>query len=215
MVVVGDSSDVFLISVNQNEEEYSKQYQLTGTLSFPAMIPGSDGTVIPSTGCGFSVSWNQTGTLFAVAQQYPGKVAVWDWPGKRLLHLFGMLHPGNECRSVQFFEPEGSKASILMFVEKNDHVHFVDLEKQLRQTLTLPVLLVRGFSSSQIGGAAVTKRGQLFVGRSGGMYEYHLVGLRTLKDTCLRFIKSNVKIWGKEKLQRLPLDILEHIQQTG
>jgi hypothetical protein len=215
MIAVGDSPEVFIINVNQEEETYPAQYTLIDTLLFPAVFPTSeDAPIMSSNGCGFSISWNKKGTLFAVAQQYPGKVAVWGWPGKQLLHLLDMSYPGNECRSVHFFEPEGSQANILMFVEKTEHVHFVDLDKRLRQTLTLPFLLTRNYSPSpsQISGAAITKRGQVFVGRSGGIYEYHLVGLRSLKETCTRFIRAHLKIWPKEKLtQSLPMDVLEHI----
>lgn len=209
LVAVGDSPQVFIVNVNQEEEAYT----LVDTLLFPAVFPTSeDVPAMASNGYGFSVSWNKSGTLFAVAQQYPGKVAVWEWPSKRLLHLLYMAHPGNECRSVQFFEPEGSKANILMFVEKSEHVHFVDLDKRLRQTITLPIFVAPGVTPSQISGAAITKRGQVFVGRSTGIYEYQLVGLKSLKEACTRFIRSNMKIWGKETLvQRLPVDVLEQI----
>lgn len=106
MIAVGDSPDVFVININQETEHYDQQYQLVDPLVFPAVFPREDLPVMASSGCSFSISWNRCKTMFAVAQQYPGKVAVWEWPSKRLLYLLDMLYRGNH---MYFFGSRGKR----------------------------------------------------------------------------------------------------------
>jgi len=205
LIAVGDSPEIYVLSIQENGE-----YKREPSLMFPAYHHES-AVPMASTGCGFSVSWNDSGSMFAVAQQYPGKIAIWDSKEFKLLHLLSAMAHGNECRSVRFYEPDDCKTSFVIFSEKLDHVHIVDLQKQTRQIITLPYVAKRSLNSTQICGFAVSKSGRkLFIGRNTGIYQYDVIGVRTLKELCTRYINSTRSQWKQEYLvKKLPRDILE------
>jgi len=109
-----------------------------------------------------------------------------------------------------FYEPNTSSPMVI-FSERSDHVHIVDIFNKRRQVLTLPIQSLRRYSSIEIAGTTISQDGRkLFIGRSSGIYEYQLVRVSTLKDACLRYIRIHMSYWGKELLsQRLPLDLYD------
>jgi len=75
MVVVGDSSEVYLFDISAGG--YQRMATLTGISAVRLTRPKLTSTLIASQDAGFSASWNSSSDKFAVASQ-DGYVSVWD-----------------------------------------------------------------------------------------------------------------------------------------
>lgn len=132
LVIVGDSNDVFLYSIDNDNYKLIKKLKST-----------EDG--------GFSVSWNSTSSAFAVGTQ-DGYVCVWDMRSENVLHRFESkqkdTHRG-AVRNVKFSVK--NSLDLLFFTEHFSYLTMCDM-RDFRRCQRVKV-----FPDKQITGAVFSE----------------------------------------------------------
>jgi len=108
LVIVGDSNDVFLYSIDNDNYKLIKKLKST-----------EDG--------GFSVSWNSTSSAFAVGTQ-DGYVCLWDIRNDNVLHRFESKQKDNHrgaVRNVKFSLK--NSLDLLFFTEHFSYLTICDM----------------------------------------------------------------------------------------
>eukprot|EP01113_Clastostelium_recurvatum_P024082 TRINITY_DN2872_c0_g1_i3.p1 TRINITY_DN2872_c0_g1~~TRINITY_DN2872_c0_g1_i3.p1 ORF type:complete len:431 (+),score=109.63 TRINITY_DN2872_c0_g1_i3:53-1345(+) len=173
-------------------------------------------------GCCFSAAWDHTSKYFAVLQQTPGTVTVFDLETRTPIRRLHSVKRKRECRAVRFYHPPNSDYNLLIFSERTRYVHVVEFSGRTtlgrHQLLKLPQVksLRNNWNynyGSYIAGFAMTPNfDRLYIGRIDGIFQFEKAQVPSLKMACTQFIQHNITHWDTEHWDTvLPQELIEDI----